>query len=33
VTLSTGILLGQLSALTDAGKIINIQAGSYCGPG
>ena len=33
VTLSTGIILGQLSALTDAGKIINIQAGSYCGPG
>jgi hypothetical protein len=33
VTLATGIILGQLSALTDAGKITNIQAGSYCGPG
>jgi hypothetical protein len=33
VTLATGIILGQLSALTDTGKITNIQAGSYCGPG
>jgi hypothetical protein len=27
-----GIILGQLDALTDAGKVKNIQAGSYCGP-
>lgn len=33
VTLAGGIILGQLSALTDAGKVTNIQAGSYCGPG
>lgn len=32
ITLSNGIILGQLDALTDAGKIKNIQAGSYCGP-
>jgi len=32
VTLPGGIVLGQLSALTDAGKVTNIQAGSYCGP-
>ena len=33
VTLPTGIILGQLDLLTDAGKITNIQAGNYCGPG
>jgi hypothetical protein len=33
VTLPTGIMLGQLDALTDAGKVRNIQAGNYCGPG
>jgi hypothetical protein len=33
VTLPTGIILGQLDALTDAGKVKNIQAGNYCGPG
>jgi hypothetical protein len=32
-TLPTGIILGQLDALTDAGKVKNIQAGNYCGPG
>jgi hypothetical protein len=32
VTVPGGILLGQLDALTDAGKIKNIQAGNYCGP-
>jgi hypothetical protein len=33
VTLPSGIILGQLDALTDAGKVKNIQAGNYCGPG
>jgi hypothetical protein len=33
VTLDKGIILGQLDALTDAGKVKNIQAGSYCGAG
>jgi hypothetical protein len=33
VTLANGIILGQLTLLTDAGKVVNIQAGSYCGPG
>jgi hypothetical protein len=33
VTLANGIILGQLDALTDAGKVKNIQAGNYCGPG
>jgi hypothetical protein len=32
VTVPGGILLGQLDALTDAGKVKNIQAGNYCGP-
>ncbi|MEW6477531.1 MAG: hypothetical protein AB1679_35215 [Actinomycetota bacterium] len=32
VTVPGGILLGQLDALTDAGKIKNMQAGNYCGP-
>lgn len=32
VTVPGGIMLGQLDALTDAGKIRNIQAGNYCGP-
>lgn len=32
VTVPGGILLGQLDALTDAGKIKNLQAGNYCGP-
>jgi hypothetical protein len=31
ITLSKGIILGQLDALTDAGKIKNIQAGNFCG--
>ena len=31
ITLPTGIILGQLDALTDAGKVKNIQAGNYCG--
>jgi hypothetical protein len=31
VTLPKGLLIGQLDALTDAGKVKNIQAGSYCG--
>lgn len=31
VTLAKGIMLGQLDALTDAGKVRNIQSGSYCG--
>jgi hypothetical protein len=31
VTLPKGIMLGLLSAATDAGKIKDIQAGSYCG--
>ena len=33
VTLPNGIILGQLDTLADSGKIKNIQAGSYCGPG
>lgn len=33
VTLANGIILGQLDGLTDAGKVKNIQAGNYCGPG
>jgi len=33
ITLAKGIILGQLTLLTDAGKVTNIQAGSYCGPG
>ena len=33
ITLAKGIILGQLTLLTDAGKITNIQAGNYCGPG
>jgi hypothetical protein len=33
ITVSNGIILGQLDALTDAGKVKNIQAGNYCGPG
>jgi len=33
ITTARGIILGQLDALTDAGKIKNIQAGNYCGPG
>jgi hypothetical protein len=32
VTLAKGILIGQLTDQGDAGKIKNIQAGSYCGP-
>ena len=31
ITLPTGVILGQLDALTDAGKVKNIQAGNYCG--
>jgi hypothetical protein len=31
ITLPTGIILGQLDALTDAGKVKNLQAGNYCG--
>jgi hypothetical protein len=31
VTLSRGIILGQLDALTDTGKVKNIQAGNFCG--
>ena len=31
ITLSKGIILGQLDALTDAGKVKNIQAGNFCG--
>jgi hypothetical protein len=31
ITVPTGIILGQLDALTDAGKVKNIQAGNYCG--
>jgi hypothetical protein len=33
ITTATGIILGQLDALTDAGKVKTIQAGNYCGPG
>jgi hypothetical protein len=33
ITAPTGIMLGLVTAATDAGKIKNIQAGSYCGPG
>lgn len=33
ITLAKGIILGQLTLLTDAGKITNIQAGNYCGAG
>lgn len=32
ITLAKGIMLGQLDVLGDAGKVRNIQAGSYCGP-
>jgi hypothetical protein len=32
ITVPGGIILGQLDALTDAGKVKNIQAGNYCGP-
>jgi len=32
VTQPSGILLGLLSAGTDAGKVKDIQAGNYCGP-
>ena len=32
ITLPTGVILGQLDAITDAGKVQNIQAGNYCGP-
>jgi hypothetical protein len=32
LTVPSGVILGQLSARTDAGKITNIQAGNYCGP-
>ena len=31
ITLPKGIILGQLDALTDAGKVKNIQAGNFCG--
>ena len=31
ITLPGGVILGQLDALTDAGKAKNIQAGNYCG--
>jgi hypothetical protein len=33
ITTPKGIILGQLDALTDAGKVKTIQAGNYCGPG
>jgi len=33
ITTATGIILGQLDALTDTGKVKTIQAGNYCGPG
>lgn len=33
VTVPNGVILGQVDALTDAGKVKNIQAGNYCGPG
>jgi hypothetical protein len=33
ITTAKGIVLGQLDALTDAGKVKTIQAGNYCGPG
>jgi hypothetical protein len=33
ITTDKGPILGQITALTDAGKVTNIQAGSYCGPG
>ena len=33
ITTAKGIILGQLDALTDAGKVKTIQAGNYCGPG
>jgi hypothetical protein len=33
ITTAKGIILGQLSLLTDAGKVTNIQAGNYCGTG
>jgi hypothetical protein len=32
ITVPGGIILGLLTAATDAGKVKNIQAGSYCGP-
>jgi hypothetical protein len=32
VTLAKGIIIGQLDALTDAGKSKTVQAGNYCGP-
>ncbi len=33
VTVPNGVIIGQVDALTDAGKVKNIQAGNYCGPG
>jgi hypothetical protein len=32
VTVPGGLMLGLLTAATDAGKVKNIQAGNYCGP-
>jgi hypothetical protein len=32
ITVPRGIILGQLDALTDAGKVKNVQSGNYCGP-
>ena len=29
----TGVMIGLVDLLTDAGKVTNIQAGNYCGPG
>jgi len=31
ITLSKGIILGQLDDLEDTGKVKNIQAGNFCG--